>query len=68
MKTNLDIYQSHIFQLVVLVAIVVTLSGTIGLALPLWSSQKVNNNLERINVRDGENRDARIKENNIQET
>ena len=34
LKTNLDIYQSHIFQLVVLVAIVVTLSGTIGLALP----------------------------------
>ena len=49
----------------VLVAIVVRLSGTVGLVLPLWSSEKVNNNLERINVTNGENRDARKKENNI---
>ena len=50
----------------VLVAIVVRLSGTVGLVLPLWSSQKVNNNLERINVTNRENRDAGKKENNIQ--
>ena len=45
------------------VAIVVTLSGRIGLALPLWSSGKVNNNLESINVTNRENR-ARGKRNN----
>ena len=45
------------------VAIVVALSGRIGLALPLWSSGKVNNNLESINVTNRENR-ARGKRNN----
>ena len=45
------------------VAIVVGLSGRIGLALPLWSSGKVNNNLESINVTNRENR-ARGKRNN----
>ena len=63
---TLDIYQIYIFHLVFPVAIVVALSGTIGLPLPLWPSQKVNNNLERINVTNGENRDAGKKENNIQ--
>ena len=50
---NGSFYQRSCLQ--VFVAFVVTLPSSISSPLPQWSSEKVNNNLERINVTNKEN-------------
>ena len=54
---NGNSYQRACLQ--VFVAFVVTLPSSISSPLPQWSSEKVNNNLERINVTNKENTHTR---------